>query len=377
MFRTLFLLLFSATSLFSLVYEDAEDLDAGRWFVISNKHSGEVRNIFDVEKNSRIISLKGEATKTIYLISLKNRFKNIDFSKSPLEWELNYLEDFVIIIDIETTYGKRHLIYTTGTKNSYLQYGLEYKQTGTWKRYSRNLERDLQLFENSNSIIEIKNFVIKGSGKIDNIKLKVVKKIPKIVPKKELKVLPLKKIDKKSDKKVSKRYLNINLPIIKLNGKKVIFLDIGEEYKELGAYSKNMDGTELNVNIVHNIDILREGEYSVIYMATNRLGNISIDKRIVIVRESNKIKDEKKLDKKDSSPDIDSKEEENEEDMEYENREDMEYENEEEMKSEKEKEMEYEKEKEMEHKDDVDNESIYSYEDDDISRLEDMLYLPY
>jgi len=130
-----------------------------------------------------------------------------------LSWEMKYSEDFVIIVGVNTNLGKRYLIYTPGTKNGYMQYGLGIGATdGVWKRYSRNLEKDLERFENSNYIETVNIFVIRGSGSIDNVRMSrednfnrvddtLDKKIvpPKVVPKKVVpkKVVPKKRTPKK------------------------------------------------------------------------------------------------------------------------------------------------------------------------------------
>jgi len=141
--------------------------------------------------------------------------------------------------------------------------------------YSRNLEKDLQLYEKENKIIVIKSFVIKGSGLIDNIQLSSLKKeiTPPIV----------KKIVKQTPKKPKHNYWNDIVPVLKLKGKNPLILKVGEEYVEAGAIAKNRDGSDIDIKITDNIDILTEGEYTVIYFATNRLGNSSVDKRQVIV----------------------------------------------------------------------------------------------
>jgi len=270
----LFILLFML-NLSALMYEDAEDLNSKRWISVSPIYKGVISNIFDKEHVSRVIKLEGNGTRSIYKLSIPETLENIQMDSSFFSWEMNYSEDFVILIVLDTLKGKRHLIYTPDEQNSYLQYGLGSVVKGKWKRYSRNLEKDLQLYEKENKIIVIKSFVIKGSGLIDNIQLSSLKKeiTPPIV----------KKIVKQTPKKPKHNYWNDIVPVLKLKGKNPLILKVGEEYVEAGAIAKNRDGSDIDIKITDNIDILTEGEYTVIYFATNRLGNSSVDKRQVIV----------------------------------------------------------------------------------------------
>ena len=275
MVKRLFFIPFFMVKLSAIVYEDAEDFNAKRWTSVSPNHPGRITNIFDKEKASRIIEFKGEGTKSIYRLSLPTMLENIQLDNSFLSWEMNYAEDFVILIVLDTLKGKRHLIYTPDEKNSYLQYGLGKIEQGKWKKYRRNLEKDLQLYEKENRIIAIKDFIIKGSGKIDNILLNTLK---------ERVALPVvKKLEENKTRVVKHDYSNDIMPVLKLKGKNPLVLKVGEAYVEAGASAKNRDGSEIDIKITDNIDILKEGEYTVIYFATNKLGNTSIDKRRVIV----------------------------------------------------------------------------------------------
>lgn len=262
-------------NLYAVVYENAEDLSTKRWMLVSPEYQGKISNVFDKTKKSRVIKLDGNGTKSIYQLHVPPSLENIQMDKRFFTWEMNYLEDFVILIVLDTLEGKRHLIYTPDGENSYLQYGLNRIKKGKWEKYSRNLEKDLQLYEKENRIINIQYFIIKGSGSVDNIHLKRLNQ--KIAP-------PIvKKIVEKSPKIPLLSYKNDILPVIYLKGKNPLVLKLGEEYVEEGANAKNRDGSEINISISSNIDILVGGEYTVIYIATNKLGNSSIDKRQVVI----------------------------------------------------------------------------------------------
>lgn len=270
MLKVFLLILLFFINLSALVYEDAEDKSTKRWVTVSSKYQGTISNVLDKAKKSQVIKFEGNGTRSIYQLEIHPSVENIKMNNRLFTWEMNYLEDFVILVVVNTIEGKRHLIYTPGGENSYLQYGLNKIKNGKWKKYSRNLEKDLQIYENDNKILDIKYFVIKGSGLIDNIYLKRINQ--------EI-ALPI----EKKPKVPLLSHKNDILPIINLNGKNPTQLKVGEEYIELGGSAKNRDGSEININITSNIDILMQGEYTVIYIATNKLGNTSIDKRQVFV----------------------------------------------------------------------------------------------
>jgi len=298
--RTLYiaLLLLSPFQLFATTYEDATNKKIDGWHVVKQFSKGVIKNIYDKKKRSRVIKLDGNVTRTIYMFTpKKNAFKKRK-QENILEWEMNYSEDFVIMVGIKTTNGKRFLIYTSGKNDSYLQYGLGSDSLlGEWKKYRRDLQKDLEASEKDNHFLNITNFVIKGSGMVDNIKIvKLEEPSPLLAPEPPEKkiVKPLKEEIKKKEKLVlnRKRKISNSTPTIQLKGKNPLILKKGEFYVEPGAVAKNKDGSNVMITISNDIDILNDGEYSVIYMATNRAGNSVIDRRQVIVGSIDKKREE-------------------------------------------------------------------------------------
>jgi len=281
-FATLFFLTLSIP-LFSTVYENAENKKTDNWYLLENFSIGSVNNIYDKKKKSRVIELSGESTRTSYRLKPKRGFrKSKKRGEKLLSWEMNFNEDFVIIVEVQTQKGKRYLIYTPGEKKSYLQYGLgEDSSSGGWKKYQRNLEDDLHYFERDNEIVSIEAFVIRGTGLLDNIE---VTKKSKKDKKRSVKSLNL---DSKLEIETKKPPLKLkiaeknSMPTIFLNGKNPMILQKGEPYIEPGAIARDKDGSEVMVTISEDIDIFKDGEYTVIYMATNSIGNSVINQRRV------------------------------------------------------------------------------------------------
>jgi hypothetical protein len=282
-------------------YEDGEDKKIKRWETLNPLSEAMIKNTYDKAKSSRVIEFDGNGTKSAYILKIDAPAKKHLFS-----WQMKYSEDFVIFISLETKLGKRYLIYTPGDKNGYMQYGLGYTdKRGTWQRYSRNLEKDLQYFDNRNAILKINSFVIRGSGSIDNIKIMKELNSKNVTNEdefsKELENKPLKEKEKikknlksisKSAKKIKKKTLrpkhNVKTnttPVIDINGENPLFLNLGERFVEPGVSAKDKEDGELSVTSSENIDRYQEGKYVVIYMAVDSVGNSAVDKRYVIIGE--------------------------------------------------------------------------------------------
>ena len=314
-----FIGLLTTSNLSAKTYEDGEDKKTSRWETLRKTSNSTIKNKYDKLKSSRVIQFDGNETKSAYILMI-----NADNTKNQLSWQMKYSEDFVIFISLETKLGRRYLIYTPGNKDGYMQYGLGYASiSGTWQRYSRNLEEDLGYFDNRNTILKINSFVIRGSGSIDNIKImkKLNHKVEKSDDKdrsedefsKELKNKPAKvktkpkKVNKKSVKsqkkplrvkhkspKIKKKPLRVRnkiktntTPIITIEGENPLFLDLGETYVEPGVSAEDKEDGEVVVTSSENIDKHKEGKYAVIYMALDSAGNSAIDKRYVVIGEEN------------------------------------------------------------------------------------------
>ena len=309
---SLFFLLFSC-QLFATTYEDASDKKTYGWHVLKQFSKGKVKNIYDKDKRSRVIKLTGNATRTVYMLTSKKKIFKRKKGENILSWEMNYKEDFVIMIGVDTTNGKRFLIYTSGDSNSYLQYGLGSDSiSGQWKKYYRDLQKDLEYSEKDNKFLNITNFVIKGSGMVDNIKMIKSRdniSYSTISIKKDNNVS--KEIVKKAEspKEEIKESRDNTPPIIEIKGANPMIIKKGESYIEPGVSAKNIDGSSVMVSISDDIDILTEGEYSVIYMATNDSGDSVIDRRRVIVGKVTENKKSKKEKSKDESEEEELEEE--------------------------------------------------------------------
>lgn len=162
------------------IYEDAEDDNIDGW-LISNGAPPEsiISNIYDTDKNSRVIALTGDSSRKGYQLgnhagkpnSWDNRTQTI------ISWEMKYAEAYTIYISVQTSKGHRYILYTPSElssrlSNYYIHHGLNNNYTdGEWHKVSRDLQEDLHAFEADNSIISVNSFLIRGRGRLDNISL--------------------------------------------------------------------------------------------------------------------------------------------------------------------------------------------------------------
>jgi len=182
-----------------VIYEDAEDGKNSRWKIYTSGSTGVVSNVYDNDKSSRVIELQSNnGLHTGYILgawSKNNGWKNT--INKEISWDMKYSENYVIYISVETDYGHRFITYipmsTTTCTNyrntgnlvgdsfgkhvvndiTYISLGLcpDKTKNGTWQTVARNLEADLKKYESDNSLISVNAFLVRGSGRLDNIKM--------------------------------------------------------------------------------------------------------------------------------------------------------------------------------------------------------------
>ena len=252
----------------AILYEDAEDKSINRWQVLKPISTASIKNIYDPIILSQVIQLQGNGTKSAYCLMGKSIDTHI------LQWEMNYSEDFVIIIGLNTQRGKQYLIYMPGIEDGYMQYGLGEESTdGTWQKYRRDLQKDLAWFDTYNKIKSVESFVIRGSGSIDNLKLTKEKKKSKKLEKK-----------KSPFSLIRKKYTN-STPKIFISGANPLYLEKGEPFVEPGVRAEDKEDGALIVMSSESIDCNRDGRYLVMYIATDSKGNSAVENRYVEVGE--------------------------------------------------------------------------------------------
>jgi len=161
-----------------VVYEDAEDGNTEGWTIYDNTPAGAtITNIEDALRGGQVIELRGTGRDNGFELGSRTgdgQWNNRNHSS--IRWSMNFTEDFNIYVAIETQEGARYMLYTPtntdeGKSGNYIRFGLgEGANSGTWQTFSRNLEDDLHQFEPNNELIAIHAFLVRGSGRLDDIK---------------------------------------------------------------------------------------------------------------------------------------------------------------------------------------------------------------
>jgi YD repeat-containing protein len=161
----------STTTLTSVVYEDAEDEDTLGWSVYDKEPLGsKISNVYDDEKQSRVIKLEGEGTTNGYALGNWN-----NKTEKAIQWSMNYSENFVVYISAQTTKGHRYIYYTAsdtdkGLNGTFIHHGLGVDtRNGSWRTFTRDLEADLKEYESDNELLSVNGFLIRGNGRVDDI----------------------------------------------------------------------------------------------------------------------------------------------------------------------------------------------------------------
>ena len=163
----------------STTYENAEDGSIDGWEAYDNVPAGAlISNVYDIDRGSRVIELLGSGHENGYRLRSEDLSKWHNTSEFVIEWSLKYSEFFTVYIDVETTAGHRFLTYepvdsdTLGS-GEYVYHGLGSGVIdGQWYTFERDLEADLQEAQPGETILEVNGFYIRGSGRVDDIKLR-------------------------------------------------------------------------------------------------------------------------------------------------------------------------------------------------------------
>ena len=93
------------------------------------------------------------------------------------KWSMKYSGYFVVYFNVHTTTGSKYVYYTPvdfdtlGTEN-YIHHGLGSNVTaGQWHSFERDLQADLTEAQPREIILYINDFMIYGSGFMDDIEL--------------------------------------------------------------------------------------------------------------------------------------------------------------------------------------------------------------
>jgi len=161
------------------VYEDAEDGKTNRWHIYDDDPPGAmIENVYDEDRGSRVIELSGSERSNGYTLRNEDGIKWHNSTQCTIEWSMSYSERLTLYVNLETTSGYRQLYYSAIDNDELgqekvIRYGLGSGATdGNWRTFTRNLQSDLEKAQPGVKILEVNGFDIRGSGRVDDIKLK-------------------------------------------------------------------------------------------------------------------------------------------------------------------------------------------------------------
>ena len=157
-------------------YEDAEDGTTKRWQIYDNSPGGATfKNVYDNDRQSHVIQFSGSGTQNGYRLQFNDGTQSQNSSEFVIQWSMKYSENFNVYISVQTTSGHRYICYTPidydslGSDN-YIHYGLGSDVIdGGWHTFVRDLKADLDEAQPGVKILEVNGFLIRGSGKVDDI----------------------------------------------------------------------------------------------------------------------------------------------------------------------------------------------------------------
>jgi len=174
------------------VYEDAQDRSIDGWVVYDADPTGAtISNVYDSLSDSFVIEFTGEGTSNGYRLGSSNSTDSNAWgsTRTVIQWDARFdREHHGYYVAVQTLNGFRYMTYNLASTDlgissngKYVRFGLgSEKKNGEWHTITRDLNLDLQSFEPENRVIEVNGFLLRGSGRIDNIKMKA--SLPPVTP---------------------------------------------------------------------------------------------------------------------------------------------------------------------------------------------------
>jgi len=160
------------------VYEDAQDGSIKGWDIYDKNPSGaQIKNVFDSEKNSKVIEFQGAGIDNGYWLRKENNTYWDNREQFHIEWSMKFGDTYIIYIYLYTNKGFKYIQYEPVDSNalgsgSYIKIGLgSDTKDGHWHTITRDLQADLHLAQSDTNIIAVEAFMVRGNGRVDDIKL--------------------------------------------------------------------------------------------------------------------------------------------------------------------------------------------------------------
>ena len=243
--------------------EDAEDGDIDDWETYDTTADTTVINVYDADKRSNVIVLQGnDGLDNGFRYSNGNLWE--EENERVLSWEMQYSEDFIFFVTVDTEDGYKTFEYQPTnnpgqiTASGRYNFGLGTDANdGSWHTFNRDLQADLTSLDPGKHIIRIHRIAVRGSGRIDNIRT-------------------MSSIDT-----VSRDIA----PTVAVVGEAEITVDQGSVYNDAGATVVDDNDTNIAAQLetIGSVNTATEGTYTILYKVHDSVGNGGYAKRVVHV----------------------------------------------------------------------------------------------
>ena len=168
-------------------YENAEDNIGSRWSIFAGSDNAQISNVYDALKDSRVISFQGNNSENIYLIGNETGKNGAwrDTKHSNLKWSFNSNNNFEIYLLVNTLKGVKKIKYSNSdidiksVQGDEIDFGIgDTASDGKWHTFIRDIEADVEYFDNTNKLLSVDGLLVVGNSKIDDIELFNVFKAP-------------------------------------------------------------------------------------------------------------------------------------------------------------------------------------------------------
>ena len=176
------------------IYENGEN--ATHWVVSDASVEGAtIESVYDDELQKNVTEFVDSGTQNAFSLYQQNQTTWNNPAQPYVQWTQKFAADFRLFFMIDTQNGLRSLEYTNSDSNRgnynsiYIHNGLgKTSADGQWQTFARNLAADLKEIEPANQFIDVKYMVVRGSGRISEVKL--LSEMPSNVKSKNLKASP-------------------------------------------------------------------------------------------------------------------------------------------------------------------------------------------
>ncbi|PJA45857.1 hypothetical protein CO173_04370 [Candidatus Uhrbacteria bacterium CG_4_9_14_3_um_filter_41_35] len=155
------------------VYEDGSSGGTAGWSIFDNDPTGTViNNIFEDELHGNVIEFVGGNLNNGY--ELRNADGSFwqNSSQFTIQWDYNFSTQAYFYVDLNTNKGRQQMVYWPQGDPSWASTAYFFQVVNVqdkWTTVTRDLQADLASKDPDRIITSINRFMVRGSGRVDNI----------------------------------------------------------------------------------------------------------------------------------------------------------------------------------------------------------------